>query len=199
MSAPATLFLTSLSSFCMRRSHWSRSERTSSRVMVSMSRAGSTEPSTCTMSSFSKQRTTCTTASTSLMLLKNLLPSPSPLDAPLTRPAMSTYSICSGMTFAELARSASLPRRASGTVARATFGSMVQKGKFWASAFPFSHRALKSVLLPTFGRPTMPVFRPRSCVLTAPRPVVVTAAACGRRRRGQAPGRSRAAAASAPA
>mmetsp|Transcript_82390 Transcript_82390/g.183973 ORF Transcript_82390/g.183973 Transcript_82390/m.183973 type:complete len:232 (-) Transcript_82390:14-709(-) len=103
-------------------------------------------------------------ASTSRMLLRNLFPKPSPFEAPFTNPAMSTYSICSGMTFSELAVSASSFNRTSGTVARATFGSMVQKGKFAASAFPFSHRALKSVLLPTLGRPTMPVFRPLSCV-----------------------------------
>jgi hypothetical protein len=50
-------------------------------------------PSTWIMSSSSKQRTTCKTASTSLMCDKNALPLPAPVLAPLTRPAMSTNSI----------------------------------------------------------------------------------------------------------
>ena len=74
----------------------------SSRSIVSMSRAGSMEPSTWIMSSFSKQRTTWTTASTSRMLERNLLPRPSPLDAPFTRPAMSTNSIVAGVNFSGL-------------------------------------------------------------------------------------------------
>ena len=53
------------------RSICSISERTSSKLMVSISRAGSTEPSTCTIFSFSKQRTTCTIASTSRMCDRN--------------------------------------------------------------------------------------------------------------------------------
>jgi hypothetical protein len=40
-----------------------------------------------------------------------------------------------------------------------TFGSMVQKGKFAASAFALESE-LKSVLLPTFGKPTMPQEKP---------------------------------------
>lgn len=39
-----------------------------------------------------------------------------------------------------------------------TFGSMVQKGKFAASA-PAFVMALNSVLFPTFGSPTMPICR----------------------------------------
>mmetsp|Transcript_56751 Transcript_56751/g.166086 ORF Transcript_56751/g.166086 Transcript_56751/m.166086 type:complete len:205 (+) Transcript_56751:593-1207(+) len=161
-AAPSTFAKMSRWTFASRRSTWSRSEKTSSKLIVSMSRSGSTEPSTCVMSSFSKQRTTCTMASTSRMLLRNLFPRPSPLEAPFTSPAMSTYSICSGMTFSDLAVSPSSCSRVSGTVARATLGSIVQKGKFAASALPFSHKALKSVLFPTLGRPTMPVLRPRS-------------------------------------
>ena len=38
-------------------------------------------------------------ASTSLILARNWFPSPSPLLAPLTRPAMSTNSIDVGITF----------------------------------------------------------------------------------------------------
>jgi hypothetical protein len=40
-----------------------------------------------------------------------------------------------------------------------TFGSIVQNGKFAASAFAFESE-LKSVLLPTFGRPTIPQEKP---------------------------------------
>ena len=38
------------------------------------------------------------------------------------------------------------------------FGSMVQNGKFLASAIDFWAIALKSVLLPTLGSPTSPTF-----------------------------------------
>ena len=64
----------------------SRSESTSSVWIVSMSATGSSAPATWTMSLSSKQRTTSTIASTSRMCWRNLLPRPSPLDAPLTRP-----------------------------------------------------------------------------------------------------------------
>ncbi len=40
------------------------------------------------MSSFSKQRTTWTMASTSRMLARNLFPRPAPVEAPSTRPAI---------------------------------------------------------------------------------------------------------------
>ena len=43
-------------------------------------------------------RTTCSSASVSRMLARNWLPSPSPLCAPATRPAMSWNSIVSGTT-----------------------------------------------------------------------------------------------------
>ena len=83
------------------RSRISRSEKISSRLIVSMSRSGFTLPSTWTTLLSSKQRTTCTIASTSRILLKNWLPRPSPLEAPFTRPAMSTNSITAGVTFLE--------------------------------------------------------------------------------------------------
>ena len=72
--------------------------------------------------------TTCSIASHSRMFARNLLPSPSPLDAPLTSPAMSVNStvartICCGDTI-----SASLRRRASCTSTTAVFGSIVQNG-----------------------------------------------------------------------
>ena len=74
----------------------SRSARTSSAVMVSMSARGSSVSETWTMSLFSKQRTTWRIASTSRAWARNLLPSPSPLLAPFTRPARSTSSRAAG-------------------------------------------------------------------------------------------------------
>ena len=112
----------------MRRSTISMSAMISSKSMISMSRAGSQLPSTWTMFSSSKQRTTWTMASVSRMFAKNLLPKPSPLEAPFTRPAMSTNSITAGVVFFGWYISASLSSRLSGTVTMPTLGSMVQKG-----------------------------------------------------------------------
>ena len=83
----------------IRRSTISRSAMTSSRSMMAISRAGSQLPSTWMMLSLSKQRTTWTMASVSRMLARNLLPRPSPLEAPFTRPAMSTNSMTAGVFF----------------------------------------------------------------------------------------------------
>ena len=69
-----------------------------------------------------------TIASTSRMFCKNLLPRPSPLEAPLTSPAMSTNSRVAGENFLGLYISASLSSRLSGTDTTPTLGSMVQKG-----------------------------------------------------------------------
>ena len=74
------------------------------------------------MSASSKQRTTCTMASTSRMCVRNLLPRPSPWLAPLTSPAMSTNSIAAGMMTVVLAIFCSSSSRASGTVTMPTFG-----------------------------------------------------------------------------
>ena len=137
----------------------SRSASASSVSIVSMSEIGSILPATCTMSVFSKQRTTCAMASTSRMCARNLLPSPSPFDAPATRPAMSTNSIEVGMIFCGLTISASDCSRGSGTGTTPMFGSIVQNGKF-AAAMPAFVSALKRVDLPTFGRPTMPHLMP---------------------------------------
>ena len=123
--------------------------------MISLSRTGSIVPSTCVMLSFSKQRSTWMIASVSRMLARNLLPSPSPLDAPLTRPAISTISIVVGMIFFGLSIFARFTIRSSGTVMTPTLGSIVQKGKFAACALAFD-RQLNSVDLPTLGRPTIP-------------------------------------------
>ena len=113
--------------------------------------------STCVMFSSSKQRRTWIIASVSLMLPKNLLPSPSPLDAPLTSPAMSTISHVAGTILPGLTISASFVSRSSGTVITPTLGSIVQKGKFAACAFALD-KQLKRVDLPTFGSPPIPHF-----------------------------------------
>ena len=99
------------------RSRWSRCRA-----------IGSILPSTWVMSESSKQRTTCAIASTSRILARNWLPSPSPLDAPRTRPAISTKVRRVGMICADLAIAASPSRRGSGTATSPTLGSMVQNG-----------------------------------------------------------------------
>lgn len=75
----------------------------------------------------SKQRSTWIMASVSRMFAKNLLPRPSPFDAPLTRPAMSTISTVAGTMRCGLTIAASLFKRSSGTLITPTLGSIVQK------------------------------------------------------------------------
>ena len=87
---------------------------------------------------------------------KNLFPKPSPLDAPSTSPAISTKVINVLITFSDFAILDILSNLESGTATTPTFGSIVQKGKFAASAFLDFVKALKVVDLPTFGRPTIP-------------------------------------------
>ena len=87
--SPFICFLT----LSRRRSAISMSDSISSVFTVSMSRFGSASPSTCITSEPPKHLTTCTIASTLRMCERNLLPRPSPFDAPLTRPAISTNSI----------------------------------------------------------------------------------------------------------
>ena len=106
----------------------SRSASISSVSTISASRTGSTEPETCVTSASSMQRSTWAMASTSRILARNWLPSPSPLLAPFTSPAMSTNSSWVATTLAELAIAASLWSRGSGTATRPTLGSMVQNG-----------------------------------------------------------------------
>ncbi|MNX67873.1 hypothetical protein D3C86_990320 [compost metagenome] len=89
---------------------------------------GSMRFSTWVMSSSTKQRATKATASQSRMLARNWLPRPSPLDAPRTRPAMSTKVIREGMISLDPAMPASTSRRGSGTATSPVFGSMVQNG-----------------------------------------------------------------------
>ena len=96
--------------------------------IVSMSLAGSILLLTWMMSGSSKQRTTWAMTPTSRMLARNLLPRPSPLEAPATRPAMSTNCVVAGMTLAVGISWAILSKRGSGTLTMPMLGSMVQKG-----------------------------------------------------------------------
>ena len=118
---------------------------------------GSIVPSTCVMFSSSKQRNTWMMASVSRMFPRNLLPRPSPLEAPFTRPAISTISQVAGTMRPGCTISASFVRRSSGTVITPTLGSIVQKGKLAACALALD-RQLNRVDLPTLGNPTIPHF-----------------------------------------
>ncbi len=102
----------------------SRSAVISSSSRISSCSAGSEEPGT---SVSSKARSTNTVASTSRMWARKRLPSPSPWEAPFTRPAMSTNCTAVGMTFLDLLISASASRRLSSTLATPTLGSTVAK------------------------------------------------------------------------
>ena len=134
-SPTSTIALASLSpllavrrNFSTRFSTVSMSFRISSVSMIILSRTGSTLPSTCTTLSSSKQRTTWRMASVSRILPRNWLPRPSPLLAPLMRPAISTMSTVVGITFCGFTSDSSLSRRGSGTVMTPRFGSLVAKG-----------------------------------------------------------------------
>ena len=73
-------------------------------------------------------RTTSAIISVSRILARNLLPRPSPAEAPFTKPAISTNSTTAGMiVFVPeiLAKVANLP---SGTATTPTAGSIVQNG-----------------------------------------------------------------------
>ena len=96
-------------------------------------------------------------ASVSRMFPKNLLPNPSPFDAPFTRPAISTISQVAGTIRPGCTNSASFVSRSSGTVITPTLGSIVQKGKLAACALALL-RQLNKVDLPTLGSPTIPHF-----------------------------------------
>ena len=87
---------------------------------------------------------------------RNLLPNPSPLDAPFTRPAISTNEIVVFIVFFDFETSDNLFNLLSGTGTTPTLGSIVQNGKFAAWALLEFVRALKSVDLPTLGKPTIP-------------------------------------------
>lgn len=135
--ASSTAASTATFSFWRRDSFWRRgtcfstdcrSARISSVLIVSMSSLGETLPSTWTTFSSLKARMTWQIASDSRMFARNLLPRPSPSEAPRTMPAMSTKSTVAGRIFWELKTSASLPRRGSGTPTTPTFGSIVANG-----------------------------------------------------------------------
>ena len=105
-------------------------------------------------------------ASTSLMWDKNLLPKPSPFEAPLTRPAISTKEMVVLIFFLDLEISESLSYLSSGTGTIPILGSIVQKGKFSAWALEEFVKALNKVDLPTFGKPTIPHLKPIYLLLT---------------------------------
>jgi hypothetical protein len=104
------------------------SARISSVLIVSMSSAGETLPSTWTTLGSENARTTWQIAEASRMLARNALPRPWPFDAPRTSPAMSTNDTGAGMILAESKTAASSPSRASGSPTTPTFGSIVANG-----------------------------------------------------------------------
>ncbi len=120
--------LASFSSLGIAFSTVCRSARIISVWMMEMSLAGLTSPSTWVTSSSRKTRVTWQIASDSRMWERNLLPRPSPSEAPLTMPAMSTNCTVAGMIRSEPKISASLSSRGSGSATTPTFGSMVAKG-----------------------------------------------------------------------
>jgi len=67
------------------------------------------------------------------MLLRNAFPNPAPSDAPFTRPAMSVICKYAGYSLGGFHSEHRWSYRSSGTAQRASFGSMVQKGKFSAA------------------------------------------------------------------
>ena len=127
----ATRSLTLRDSFSSRAiafSTVSRSAKISSVWMVEMSLAGLTSPSTWVTSSSRKTRVTWQIAADSRMWARNLLPRPSPCEAPRTMPAMSTNSTVAGSSLADSKTSARRGSRSSGTPTTPTLGSMVANG-----------------------------------------------------------------------
>ena len=135
--------LRSLASFSSRGSAFSRvcrSARISSVLIVSMSSAGETLPSTCTTFGSEKARTTWQIAEASRMLARKALPRPCPLEAPRTRPAMSTnetgagHDLLRAEDLGELiraARRAARPRRRSARSWRT--GSSPRARRSWSA------------------------------------------------------------------
>ena len=93
-----------------------------------MSSFGETLPSTWWTSSSTNARTTWQMASASRMLARNLLPRPSPSEAPRTMPAMSTKETVAGRIRSDPKISASFASRGSGSGTTPTLGSMVANG-----------------------------------------------------------------------
>ena len=96
---------------------------------------------------------------------KNLFPNPSPLEAPLTKPAISTKEIVVWIFFFELEISTNLSSLSSGTGTKPIFGSIVQNGKFAAWALLEFVSALNKVDLPTLGKPTIPHLKPIELII----------------------------------
>ena len=80
------------------------------------------------------------------------------MDAPSTKPAISTNSTVAGIIFSELDIFEILSNLSSGNSTIPWLGSIVQKGKFSAAIFD-AVRALNKVDLPTLGKPTIPHFK----------------------------------------
>ena len=108
----------------------------------------------------SKHLTKWIIASTSLICARNLFPKPSPLEAPLTRPAISTNVILALTFFFELDSLYKTSSLWSGTSTIPILGSIVQKGKLAACAFFEEVKALNNVDFPTLGSPTIPHLNP---------------------------------------
>ena len=66
--------------------------------------------------------------SVSRIFERNLFPSPSPAEAPFTKPAISTNSTIAGIIFFEAESADSVASRVSGTATTPTVGSIVQNG-----------------------------------------------------------------------
>jgi hypothetical protein len=86
------------------------------------------------ISLFSNTLTTCRIASASLIFARNLLPNHSPFDAHATIHAISINSQLAGIIFLPSTAILIFSNLSSLTFTIHTFGSIVQKGKFWASA-----------------------------------------------------------------
>ncbi len=97
-------------------------------LMVSMSAAGDTLPSTWTTSGSWNARITWQMASASRMFARNWFPNPSPVEAPRTMPAMSTKDTVAGTIRALLNSSASCCSRGSGSATTPMLGSIVANG-----------------------------------------------------------------------
>ena len=100
-------------------------------------------------------------ASVSRMFAKNLFPSPSPFEAPLTNPAISRISIVVGITRSGFTRLSKFSSLESGTDIVPILGSIVQNGKFADCAFALD-KQLNKVDFPTLGSPTIPHFNDMS-------------------------------------
>ena len=134
------------------------SASTSSRFSTSTSRRASAGSSN--ISALSKQRTTWTRASVCRTAARYLFPEPSPR----ARPAISTNSMVAGVTLSGLWSSASQSSRLSGTFTVPRLGLSSKERYMAVSAFS-PVMALKRVLFPTFGNPTIPSFMCQASIL----------------------------------